>query len=278
MRVFEKHRKRNRWLMLLGGFLVGILVGSLITLQVREEASPDTAARVAGQTTGRSVIIERVVDGDTVNLPTGETVRLLGIDTPEFDEPCYKQARDHLSELVRGKNINMTLGPVERDRYDRLLAWLWDDELSINLALVEAGLARASLGNEELLAEELTTAEQNARERKLGCLWAGDNNTKPAFQISPEQASQYVGEQVTVIGTIDHVYTSAQGNLFINFCEEYRSCDFSAVIFSKDQHRFDALPSNLWAGREVQITGGIQIFEGRPEIMIIDQEQIVSNK
>lgn len=92
---------------------------------------------------GRTLVVTHVVDGDTVDLDNGETVRLVGIDTPERGECGYDEARSALVDLVEGKRI--TLGPSDenRDRYDRLLRYVDVGEVDAGLRLIEQGLAIA---------------------------------------------------------------------------------------------------------------------------------------
>ena len=88
----------------------------------------------------------RIVDGDTIELRGGETVRLLGIDTPESGEPYADEAKWYLYELVAHKALFLELDENERDVYNRLLAHVYveteDGWLLVNAELVRAGLAK----------------------------------------------------------------------------------------------------------------------------------------
>jgi hypothetical protein len=68
------------------------------------------------------------------------------------------------------------------------------------------------------------------------------------------------------------VFTSRGGNTFLDFCEDYRDCPFTSVIFSSDKNKFGDLAS--LAGRQIEIRGPIAVYQGRPEIIIRDPEQI----
>ncbi len=84
-----------------------------------------------------------VVDGDTVILEGGETVRYVGIDTPEKGEPFYKEARRRNIELVKGKAITLVVCAEDpKDKYGRTLGWVWVGAVSVNEVLLKEGLAR----------------------------------------------------------------------------------------------------------------------------------------
>jgi len=132
---------------------------------------------------GLEARVEEVVDGDTVRLVIdgrSETVRLIGVDTPETKHPtkpveCYgPEASAHLATLLpAGTVVGVTRDAESRDRYGRLLAYLFraDDGLFVNLDLVEGGWA-TTLAIEPNIAhaEEFAAAAERARASSLG-LW-----------------------------------------------------------------------------------------------------------
>ena len=100
-----------------------------------------------------AAVVSRVVDGDTLRVRIGgrrETVRLIGIDTPESVKPntpveCFaKEAAARLGELVPpGAVVRLERDVEARDRYGRLLAYVFRrrDGLFVNLALARDGFA-----------------------------------------------------------------------------------------------------------------------------------------
>ncbi len=83
-----------------------------------------------------------IVDGDTGVLSDGNTVRYLGVDTPEDGEEFYEEATRMNSYFCLGKEVRIEFDHRKRDRYDRILAYVFvDDSLMINELLVEAGYA-----------------------------------------------------------------------------------------------------------------------------------------
>ena len=82
----------------------------------------------------------------------------------------------------------------------------------------------------------------------------------------------HVGETGCVSGRVLRAFTSKGGNTFLDFCEDYRACPFTSVIFSSDKSKFGDLQS--LAGRQIEIRGPITTYQGRAEIIIRDPEQI----
>jgi micrococcal nuclease len=93
-----------------------------------------------------------VSDGDTVRvrLDSGrvERVRYIGVDTPETVKPdapgeCYaERARDFNERLVGDRDVRLELDVEERDRYGRLLAYVYAGDVFVNRELVRRGVAQ----------------------------------------------------------------------------------------------------------------------------------------
>ena len=86
------------------------------------------------------------------------------------------------------------------------------------------------------------------------------------------EAGPHAGETGCVSGRVVRVFASRGGNTFLDFCEDYRDCPFTSVIFSSDKNKFGDLAS--LAGRQIEIRGLITEYQGRPEIIIRDPKQI----
>ncbi|HWT91025.1 MAG TPA: thermonuclease family protein [Solirubrobacterales bacterium] len=98
-----------------------------------------------------SVVVTRVVDGDTVEVWLGgreEDVRYIGVDTPETVKPgapvdCFgPQASAFNHHLVEGRRVRLVFDAERRDVYDRLLAYVYLGKRFVNAELVRRGLAR----------------------------------------------------------------------------------------------------------------------------------------
>ncbi len=134
--------------------------------------------------------VERVSDGDTVVAiaanQTGLRIRLLGIDAPEIPhgrkpgQPFGQEARDYLDHLIGGKTVKVeTYGP---DRYGRVLAVIWDDQINVNLLMAAMGFAEVYRGTPcQVYCRELEQAEAKARRDKVGMWVQGAKYESPAL-------------------------------------------------------------------------------------------------
>jgi micrococcal nuclease len=86
-------------------------------------------------------VVERVIDGDTIELATGERVRYLLVDAPELEDCFGAEAAEANRRLVEGEAVTLRFDRECTDDYDRALAWVEVDGRALNLVLVERGLA-----------------------------------------------------------------------------------------------------------------------------------------
>jgi micrococcal nuclease len=193
------YTRRDRWL-LAGGIAlavaagVGILVGGAIWFlrdlgdhpieMLRDPSSPAS---------GNAPTVVKVVDGDTIEVRGGghtEKVRLLGIDTPETKDPrkpvqCFgKEASRHTADLLPvGTTVRLVRDVEERDRYDRLLAYVYraDDGLFVNLDLAQGGYADLLTYPPNVAhTAELQAAVSEARREQRGLWQACGGPGRPA--------------------------------------------------------------------------------------------------
>lgn len=120
--------------------------------------------------------IAHVIDGDTIITAGGEHVRLIGINSTERGKECYEEADEKLRALVLGKNVWLEMGEELRDKYGRMLAYVYvGDEGSgtfINMEMVKGGWAYAyPYKPNTKFAHEFAAAEESARKAGAGCLW-----------------------------------------------------------------------------------------------------------
>ncbi len=123
--------------------------------------------------------VKRAVDGDTIELEDGEKVRYIGMNTPEsvkVNSPieCFgKEASARNKELVDGKMVRLEKDVSDKDRYGRLLRFVYlEDGTLVNDVLVKQGYARVSTFPPDVArAEQFKLSEREAHDGKRG-LWA----------------------------------------------------------------------------------------------------------
>jgi len=167
------------------GFLLMLII-FVITQQLRKTDDINTAG------SSKVLIVERVVDGDTFVLSTGERVRLLGIDTPEKfeskkldkdaemsgqDKKTIKKlgnlASDYVKGFVEGKKVRLEKEPNydDKDRYGRLLRYIYlEDGTFVNGKIVRDGYAQVYEKFPVSKLDELRKYQREARENQRG-LW-----------------------------------------------------------------------------------------------------------
>jgi micrococcal nuclease len=147
--------------------------------------------------------VVNVVDGDTIKVNINgatETLRLIGIDTPETVDPrkpvqCFgKEASNKAKEILTGKKVRLEADSTqdERDKYNRLLRYVYlEDGTFFNKLMIEEGYAHEYTyqSNPYKYQTEFKEAEKNARESKKG-LWGdlcGGDTTKSVENKTEEK-------------------------------------------------------------------------------------------
>jgi micrococcal nuclease len=140
------------------------------------------AGSARGGAPGAAVVV-RVVDGDTIHARINgreETIRLLGIDTPETHKPdtpveCFGvEATKAIGRLLpKGTAIELVRDAEARDRFGRLLAYVYRsrDRLFVNVEMARTGFAAAYTYPPNVAhADEIVAAAAEARDAGRG-LW-----------------------------------------------------------------------------------------------------------
>ena len=121
--------------------------------------------------------VKRVIDGDTLELITGEQVRLIGVDTPETKHPRKpveyfgKEATAFTLRTVAGKRVRLEYDQQRHDKYGRTLAYVYlEDGTFVNAEIIREGYGFAYTRFPFKYLEEFRRLEREAREAKRG-LW-----------------------------------------------------------------------------------------------------------
>ncbi len=94
-----------------------------------------------------------------------------------------------------------------------------------------------------------------------------------AETITPVEAPQHVGQNVTVEGPVSEVHHAASGKVtFIDMGGHYPNNTFTAVIFADEASKFPNVDS--LEGKTIDVSGQISLYRGRPEIILNDPAQI----
>ncbi len=118
----------------------------------------------------------KVTDGDTIRLGELGSVRLIGIDTPEVygGVECFGREASNFAKrlLPLGIRVRYRVGVEERDRYGRLLAYVWlPDGRMLNRVMVKRGYAQPlTIPPNVEFADVFRAAARAARQAGLG-LW-----------------------------------------------------------------------------------------------------------
>lgn len=141
------------------------------------------AVTSAPQVAASDYTVTEAVDGDTIKIKMGdkiETIRMIGVDTPETHDPrkavqCFgKQASDYTKNLLLNKQVRLESDPndSDRDKYKRLLRYVYLGEMLVNQELIKQGYAFAYTVFPFTKLDDFRASEQEARAASRG-LWAG---------------------------------------------------------------------------------------------------------
>jgi endonuclease YncB( thermonuclease family) len=152
-------------------------------------------------------VVSNIIDGDTVQLSNGETIRLLGINTPEMGQQYYEESKNRLKELIEGKTVTLEKDADDKDQYGRLLRFIFLDDENINIELVREGLAAAYIIPPNVKYEtELREAENEAKDLEIG-IWTSPT---PGENVCDDRC----------IG-ISYFHWNAEGDDCYNLNDEY---------------------------------------------------------
>ncbi len=154
-RIVSPRRRAGTIAGVLGLFIAGCLAGVYSARPTATHDSPATTAKAATPHAGAServeVELKDVVDGDTISVVLDgrvQKVRYLGIDTPESFastssgiEYLGKEAAARNGALVKGRSITLEYDGSRVDRYGRVLAYVWADDVDVCKQLLAEGYA-----------------------------------------------------------------------------------------------------------------------------------------
>lgn len=228
-----------------------------------------------------------IIDGDTFKTESGESIRLIGINTAELTEPGADIAKDVLLLMILNQEVRLERDKTDKDDYGRLLRYVYRDNTFINAELVRMGYAEARFYPPDTLYKKYIEGLEKIAIRNNRGLWSfsifqmpDTSDTRRIFPkkeitseiISWRDAAQYYGQTKTVEGKI--VVSNNTGKVcFLNFHSNWKKY-FTAVIFSSDFDKFPFYPEDYYLNRKVRVTGLIKKYKGKPEIIVKSPSQI----
>lgn len=227
-----------------GAFFVLLLLTSMVTLSTLLNASDTQTYRV-----------KKVIDGDTLKLENGDSVRFVGINTPELghgkfkDEPLANQARRFVQRKIEGREVELRDEKPRRDKYGRRLAHIYTDSgQNVQIELLQRGLAFVvAVGDDLAYLDGYLAAEQQARQAGKG-VWG------EAF-YAPISARSAVDDRKR---GYHRVFGKVQG---VSRSKKYETLhlqgDFRVLISHENwQKNFSGLPQ-AYTGKIVETRGWI---------------------
>ncbi|WP_288491978.1 thermonuclease family protein [uncultured Pseudomonas sp.] len=208
---------------------------------------------------GQEVMVRQVVDGDTLRLVDGRSVRLIGVNAPELGksggtaQPYAEAARRRLQELVAASDERLRLVPGSEatDHYGRTLAHLYDREGdNLEARLIAEGLGYAvAIAPNIRLADCQAAAQSQARRARLG-VWKQEPT--PATRIAEGGFAVVQGRLLDVERNRGGLWLQFEGDLVVNVPERFVEA-------------FDGVPLHQWIGRQLEARGWISDRSRRQE-------------
>ena len=137
-------------------------------------------------------VVTRILDGDSFQVRQGRntmTIRLYGIDCPEYQQPGGQRAKKLTSALVKGRRVEIL--PMDTDRYGRIVAVVRFGGMVLNGELVRSGWAWVypRYCTSPALCNQWQAWEQEARRSRQG-IWR-EASPEPPWQARSHNGDRY---------------------------------------------------------------------------------------
>jgi endonuclease YncB( thermonuclease family) len=237
---------------------------------------PDAAAASSGcdLSAPQPASVAAVLDGETLKLADGSTVRLIEAEAPRVppggkaaDWPYAAKAKAAMSELALGKSVTLRYGGRKRDRHGYLLAQVFVADpgspapVWLQAALIDRGLARAeSFADNQACIAELLVGERRARAQRLGIWSARRYRVVNADDL--DLLDRLTESFQLVQGTVASVAATKQW-VYVNFGQNWRK-DFTVEVAHRDADGFAADGVDLMGlqGKPIRVRGWLQWRDG----------------
>ena len=186
-------------ILLLAGVIYSVAMQYSVTKQDAVPANfpsvtpmaPSPSATPQATHGGVFTTVVSVVDGDTIKIEGGAIVRYIGMNTPETVAPnkpveCMgREASAKNKELVQGKTVELERDVSQRDRYGRLLRFIWIGDTMINEVLVREGYAQVSTYPPDVKYQERFIEAQRLAIAERKGLWGSTCLTPTPHESTP---------------------------------------------------------------------------------------------
>jgi micrococcal nuclease len=137
-----------------------------------------------------AIKISRVIDGDTFELENGEKVRMIGINAPEATDIFGEESENHLKKILSIGDISLVPDNLskDRDRYGRLLRYVYLDTIDVNKKMIREGFAFAYLKYKFEKSAEYEKSQILAQSANFG-IW-GDSQNNEIISEQTESSSE----------------------------------------------------------------------------------------
>ena len=216
--------------------------------------------------------VSKIIDGDTIKLSSGKIVRYIGIDTPEImpePEEYAVEAKRLNKALVEGKEVKLEFDKVKKDKYDRILAYVYFNNQMVNSLMLSRGAAIVfNIYPNIKYADEFLALQKQAQILNKG-IW---RDKKP---IHANHAKYFLKQIQTVTGKIVSVKTTDK-TYKLYFSHDIEN-SFKLTIFKTSIPVFiegNIDPETFYLNKRLLISGKIKDFNG-PELVIGIPDEIM---
>lgn len=153
--------------------LLSFLGGTQYEKQVKDILEQPNISTVTVRNLPTREKVKRVIDGDTIELASGQIVRYVGVNAPNNGEPFEEEATEANAKLVQGKTVAFEYDTYTSDRFGRVLAYPFVDGKNVVVDSARQGLVKVTIYEDRRklkYQDELLKAQNEAQKMKRG-IW-----------------------------------------------------------------------------------------------------------
>lgn len=151
--------------------LLSVVGGTKYEKEIKTILNQPTVNQTQNRVLPKEGIVKRVIDGDTIELQDGTTIRYTGVNAPKKGELFNLEATQENMKLVEGKKVTLQYDAYTSDRFNRVLAYVFVGDKNLSLELAKKGLAKVAVYEDRrklIYQDQLLQAQEEAKAKKLG--------------------------------------------------------------------------------------------------------------